>query len=66
VRELENYKEIDKFNSMQIEKNLIAASRIKYDDPAGLRAKLIYTQSDFKIGYEVTSVLVPDPTNKGL
>ena len=43
VRDLENYKEIDKFNQMEFEKNLIAASRIKYDDPAGLRAKLIYT-----------------------
>lgn len=52
VRELENYKEIDKFNSMQFERDLISASRIKYDDPAGLRAKLVYTDVNFnKTGY---------------
>jgi len=63
---LENYKEIDKFNQMEFEKNLIAASRIKYDDPAGLRAKLIYTDIHFGKGYEVTTQMVSDPTNKGL
>lgn len=67
VRELENYKEIDKFNETKFERDLMAASRIKYDDPAGLRAKLIYTDSTFaKTGYEVTSELVRDPTNKGI
>ncbi len=52
MRELENYKEIDRFNSMQFERDLMAASRIKYDDPAGLKAKLVYTDVNFnKTGY---------------
>ena len=66
MRELENYKEINKFNATHFEKDLIAASRIKYDDPAGLRSKLIYTESEFAGGYEVKHEYVHDPTNKGL
>ena len=78
MRELENYKEIDNFNSLQFEKDLMAASRIKYDDPAGLRSKLIYTDTEAAFitrgkrgrkldpGYEVRTEYVQDPTNKGL
>ena len=45
----------------------MVASRIKYDDPAGLRAKLIYTDVNFnKSGYEVRTEYMADPTNKGL
>ena len=42
------------------------ASRIKYDDPAGLKAKVVYTDINFAKGYEVTYEYEPDPTNKGL
>ena len=78
VRELENYRDIDNFNSLQFEKDLMVASRIKYDDPAGLRAKLIYTDTEAEFitrgkrgkkldtGYKVTTEYVADPSNKGL
>ena len=75
VRELENYKEIDNFNSLQFEKDLMAASRLKYDDPAGLRAKLVYTDTQAEFitrgkkkfhGYEVHTEYVADPSNQGL
>ena len=66
VRELENYKEVDKFNTGQFERDLMAASRIKYDDPAGLKAKLVYTDVNFATGYEVRTEFTRDSTNKGL
>ena len=67
VREFENYKEIKTFNSAHFEQQLIAASRIKYDDPAGLKAKLIYTDTGrLGPGYEVSTEFVADPSNKGL
>lgn len=66
VRELENYKEIDTFNSVNYEKELMKASRLKYDDPAGLRSKVVYTDVNFSKGYQVTYEYEKDPTNKGL
>lgn len=42
------------------------ASRIKYDDPVGLRAKVIYTDVNYAKGYEVSYEYEKDSANKGL
>ena len=46
VRELETYKEIDKFNSIQYEKDLMKKSRLRYGDPESILRKEIYTSTD--------------------
>lgn len=51
MRELENYKEIDRFNSMTYEKDLIANSRLKYTDKNDIAKKTIYTDAGFSAKY---------------
>ena len=46
VKELETYKEIDKFNSIQYEKDLMKKSRLRYGDPDSIVKKEIYTSND--------------------
>ena len=46
VRELEAYKEIDKFNSIQYEKDLMKKSRLRYGDPDSILRKEIYTSNE--------------------
>ena len=46
VKELETYKEIDKFNSIQYEKELMKKSRLRYGDPDSILKKEIYTSNE--------------------
>ena len=46
VQELETYKEIQKFNSIQYEKDLMKKSRLHYGNPESISKKEIYTSSE--------------------
>ena len=48
---MENYKEIERFNSMTFEKDLIANSRLKYTSKDEIAKKTIYTDAGFTAKY---------------
>ena len=46
VQDLETYKENQKFNSIQYEKDLMKKSRLYYGNPESISKKEIYTSSE--------------------
>ena len=46
VQDLENYKEMQKFNSIQYEKDLMKKSRLQYGNLESIYNKEIYTSND--------------------